>query len=149
MRTSWCGCLVAGVALTSAPVRAHHATAAEFDVTNLIVLQGTITKIEWINPHAWLYLDVKDPDGKITAWRIEGASMNAYATRKFPRESVTAGIEISITAYPGKNGANMADGATITFKNGTRIFFGGSAPVDGLDEDGRPCIFGRREGCRR
>jgi len=140
--------MMAGVALTSAIVWAHHATAAEFDVTKLIVLQGTVRKVEWTNPHASLHLDVKEPDGKINTWRIEGASMNAYAIRKFPRDSVTAGIEISITAYPAKNGANMADGATITLKSGTRVFFGGSAPVDGLDQDGRPCILGRHAGCR-
>jgi hypothetical protein len=100
--------------------------------------------VEWINPHAWLHLDVKDSDGKITAWRIEGASPEALAIRKFPKESVTAGIEISITAYPARSGENLADGATITFKDGKRIFFGGSAPVDGLDNDGKPCIPGKR-----
>jgi hypothetical protein len=149
MLTSWRGCMVAYVALTSAAIWAHHATAADFDVTKLIVLQGTVRKVEWINPHAWLHLDVMNADGKITAWRIEGASMNAYALRKFPKESVTVGIEISITVYPAKNEANMADGATITLKNGKRIFFGGSAPVDGLDKDGRPCIIGRHADCRK
>ena len=133
--------VLAGFVLAAAPAWAHHATTAEFDVKRLIVLQGTIKKIEWINPHAWLYLDAKNSDGSITNWQIEGASMSAYAIRKFPKESVTAGMEISITAYPARNGGNMADGGTITLKNGTRMFFGGSAPVDGLDKDGRPCIL--------
>lgn len=128
------------VVLACAPVRAHHAAAAEFDVKKLIVLQGAIKKVDWINPHAWLYLDVKDADGNITTWRIEGASVSIYEQRNFPKQSLTAGLEISITAYPAKNGDNAADGATITFKDGKRIFFGGSAPVDGLDPDGKPCI---------
>ena len=141
-------CMAVGIALTSSPVWAHHATAADFNVRSLIVLQGTVREVQWINPHAWLYLDVKDETGNITTWRIEGASMNAYAIRKFPRESILVGIEISITAYPAKNGADIADGATITLKNGTRIFFGGSAPIDGVDQYGRPCIVGRQVGCQ-
>jgi hypothetical protein len=135
---------LAALVLVSAPSWAHHSTAADFDVTKLIILQGTVREVEWINPHAWLHLDVKDPDSKITVWRIEGGSPEAMAIRKFPKESVTAGIEISITVYPARSGGNLADGATITFKDGKRIFFGGSAPVDGLDKDGKPCILGKR-----
>jgi hypothetical protein len=120
-------------------VLAHHGTTAEFDVDKLILLQGTVQKVEWFNPHAWLHLDVKDADGKITTWRIEGGNPAQYADRKFPKESLPEGIEISITVYPARNGESMADGATITFKDGKRIFFGGSAPIDGLDAEGRPC----------
>ncbi len=135
--------------LASASVWAHHAAAADYDVARLIVLQGTVSKVEWINPHAQLHLDVKDSNGTVISWRIEGASMNPYAVRNFPKELVTAGIEISITAYPAKNGEKIADGATITFRDGKRAFFGGSAPVDGLDENGRPCIVRRNTTCRR
>ena len=141
--------LVAAILLASAPLRAHHAAAADYDVAKLIVLRGTVSKVEWINPHAQLHLDVKDSNGNVIPWRIEGASMNAYAVRNFPKESVAAGIEISITVYPAKSGASVADGATITFKDGKRIFFGGSAPADGLDEAGKPCIVRRNTGCRR
>ena len=131
---------LAGLLLASAPGWAHHATAADCDVTKLIVLQGTVKEVEWIDPHAWLHLDVKDSSEKITVWRIEGGSPEALAIRKFPKESVTAGIEISITVYPARSGEDLADGATITFKDGKRIFFGGSAPVHSLDKDGKPCI---------
>jgi hypothetical protein len=127
--------------LASGPAWAHHASAADFDVAKLIVLQGTVRKVEWINPHAWLHLEVKDADGKITVWQIEGKSPNALAVGKFPKESVITGIEISITAYPAKSGENIADGATITFKDGKRLFFGGSAKVDGLDKEVMPCIL--------
>jgi hypothetical protein len=106
--------------------------------------------VEWINPHAWLHLDAKGSDGEITYWRIEGGSPEALALRKFPKESVTAGIEISITVYPARSFEHFADGATITFMDGNRIFFGGSAPVDGLDEDGKPCIINRSDPrCRK
>lgn len=139
---------LASLAVVSASLEAHHATASDFDMTRLIVLQGTVADVEWINPHAWLHLNVKNSDGTIATWRIEGASQSAYASRKFPKESLTKGIEISITGYPAKNGESMADGGTITFKDGKRIFFGGSAPIDGLDEDGKPCRIGKQPGCQ-
>jgi Family of unknown function (DUF6152) len=142
--------LMAGLILTNAPGSAHHATAADFDTGTLIVLQGVVKQVEWINPHAWLHLDVEGPDGNTVLWRIEGGSPEALALRKFPKESVTAGIEISITVYPARSGQPLADGATITFKDGKRLFFGGSAPVDGLRNDGKPCILNRSDpGCRR
>ena len=146
MRAYRHGIPIASIVLASAPLWAHHAAAADYDLTKLTVLQGIVSRVEWINPHAQLHLDVKDSNGKVIPWQIEGASMNAYAVRNFPKELVTAGIEIS--AYPAKNGDKMADGATITFKDGRRVFFGGSAPVDGLDEEGRPCIVRRNTACR-
>ena len=133
--------ILAGLVLASSPGWAHHSSGADFDLSKLMVLQGTVRKVEWINPHAWLSLDVKDVGGKVTVWRIEGGSPEALAIRKFPKESVAVGLEISITVYPARSGENMAEGATITSKEGKRIFFGGSAPVDGIDKDGKPCIF--------
>ena len=129
--------------LASAPGSAHHGTAADFDITRLVVLHGTVTGVEWINPHAWLHLLVKGPDGNATAWRIEGGSPEALQSRKFPKEAMTPGIEIAISVYPSRSGEKLADGATITLPDGKRFFFGGSAPVDGLDNDGRPCIVRR------
>lgn len=108
--------LQTGLFLANTPGWAHHGTATDFDTTKLLVLQGTATEMEWINPHAWLHLLVKDSDGKVSAWRIEGGSPAEMASRKFPKESITAGVEISITAYPAKSGENVADGATITFQ---------------------------------
>jgi Family of unknown function (DUF6152) len=141
---------VTGLLLATAPGSAHHGTAADFDTSKLIVLQGIVEQVEWTNPHAWLHLNVRGSDGNIIPWRIEGGSPEALVLRKFPKESVTAGIEISITVYPARSGDPLADGATITFKDGKRIFFGGSAPVDGLRNDGKPCILNRSDpGCRR
>lgn len=142
MRTMLAGLILAGV-----PLWAHHASAAEFEVDKLIVLQGRVSKVEWINPHAWLHLEVKGADGKIVVWRIEGKSPSALASVNFPKDAVKAGMEISMTAYPARNGDSVADGGTITFGDGKRLFFGGSAPVDGLDEQGRPCKF-PKAGCQ-
>lgn len=148
MRISWPVGIILGMALMSGAAWAHHAAAADFDVKSLILLQGTVRKIEWINPHAWLHLEVVGADGRKVIWRIEGASMNAYQGRQFPKESVKNGVKISITVYPAKDGSHTADGGTITFKSGKRVFFGGSAPVDGLDGNGRPCIFHVGTDCR-
>jgi hypothetical protein len=132
---------MAALALAAIPGWSHHASVQEFDLAKLILLRGTITKVEWINPHAWLHLEVKAPDGTAAVWQIEGASPNALVQNDFPKDAVTEGMEISITAYPARSGKNVADGATITFQNGTRLFFGGSAPHDGLDKEGNPCIY--------
>ncbi len=132
---------MAALALAAFPCWAHHASVQEFDLSKLILLRGTITKVEWINPHAWLHLEVKSADGTATVWQIEGASPNALVVNKFPKEAVTEGLQISITAYPARDGRNVADGATITFQDGRRLFFGGSAPKDGLDKDGNPCKY--------
>ncbi len=95
-------CIVA-LAFVSLRCWAHHASVQEFDLTKLILLRGTIQRVEWTNPHAWLYLDVKSPDGSITTWQIEGASPNALVQNKFPKDAVTQGMEISITAYPARS----------------------------------------------
>src|SRR5215472_4273575 len=104
--------------LASVPGCAHHGTATDFDTSRLLVLQGTVTNVEWINPHAWLHLLVKGSDGNSSAWRIEGGSPEQLLLRKFPKDAVTTGIEISISAYPARTGENLADGATITFQDG-------------------------------
>jgi hypothetical protein len=123
------------------PGSAHHGTATDFDTSKLLVLHGTLTKVEWINPHAWLTLLVKGPDGNLSTWRIEGGSPEALEFRKFPKQTLTQGTEITITVYPAKSRENTADGATVTLQDGKRAFFGGSAPVDGVDKDGKPCIL--------
>lgn len=133
--------MTAAVALLSTSGAAHHASSTEFDVKNLIVMRGKIRTVEWINPHAWLHLEVKGTDGNTILWRIQGASPSQLVTRNVLKDSVKEGLEVSITVYPARSGETMADGATITFQDGKRIFFGGSVPVDGLDKAGKPCII--------
>ena len=109
------------------PVWAHHAFAAEFDATKPIKFKGTVTKMEWINPHAWIHIDVKGEDGKITPWMIEAAAPNALLRRGWTKNSLLAGTEIVVEGYQAKDGANRANGSIITFTDGKKLFVGSSA----------------------
>jgi len=121
--------LLAGAVLfAGARLWAHHAFAAEFDISQPVKLQGTVTAMEWINPHAWIHLDVKGPDGKITSWMIEGGSPNILLRRGFTKNSLEKGTEITVDGYRAKSGDTRANGANITFKDGKRLFLGGSNP---------------------
>ena len=117
-------------------VSAHHSFAAEFDANAPVVLKGTITKMEWINPHSWIHVDVKNPDGTVTEWMVEGGTPNTLFRRGFTREAVKAGMEITVEGYRAKNGANRANGRDLILKDGKRLFMGSSgtgAPIDGKD----------------
>ena len=130
----------AGVLAAGVPVVAHHAFAAEFDANKPIKLEGTVTKMEWINPHAWLHLDVKKPDGKIESWMIEGGTPNTLLRRGITRDSLQVGTEVVVDGYQAKDGSRRANGRDLTLKNGQKLFMGSSgtgAPVDGKDPDSK------------
>src|SRR5215510_11380003 len=105
--------LFAAVVLLSVtvPVFAHHAFAAEFDAGKPVKFKGTVTKMEWINPHAWIHIDVKGDDGKITPWMIEAAAPNALLRRGWTKQSLLPGVEILVEGYRAKDGANRANGS--------------------------------------
>ena len=111
---------------SAAPAWAHHAFAAEFDANKQVKLRGTVTKMEWINPHAWLYIDVKGQDGAVVNWAIELGPPNALIKRGWTKKDVPAGIELIIEGYQSKDGAMRANGRDITFPDGKKLFVGSS-----------------------
>ncbi len=114
--------------MSAAPLAAHHAFAAEFDVNQPVKVKGTITKVEWVNPHAWLYVDVKGDDGKVTNWRFELGAPNPMIRLGWRKESVPAGLEVSITGSRAKSGDNVGNGRSIILPDGKELFSGGSGP---------------------
>jgi hypothetical protein len=128
MRKTLAVVLGAGVLLMAAvPVWAHHAFAAEFDADKPIKFKGTVTKMEWINPHAWIHIDVKGADGQTTEWMIEAAAPNALLRRGWTKKSLLAGTEILVEGFQAKDGANRGNGSVITFTDGKKLFVGSSA----------------------
>jgi hypothetical protein len=107
---------------------AHHAFAAEFDAKKPIKLRGTVTKMEWINPHAWIHIDVKKPDGAFDEWMIEAGTPNTLLRRGFTKDSLKVGTEVLVDGYQSKDGSLRANGRDITLPNGQTLFLGSSAP---------------------
>jgi hypothetical protein len=119
---------IAGLLMAAAPMWAHHAFAAEFDAQKPVKLKGTVAKVEFINPHSWIHMDVKDADGKVTRWMVEGGSPNALFRRGVTKDALPQGTEIMVDGYQAKDGSNRANGRDITFADGRKLFVGGSNP---------------------
>ena len=131
------GVLIGALMLMSAAaLRAHHSFAAEFDANQPVQLKGTVVKVEWINPHTWIHLDVKKSDGSMERWMIEGGTPNTLLRRGLTKNSLPEGTELVVDGYKAKNGSNRANGRDLTFTDGRKLFMGSSgtgAPRDGKD----------------
>lgn len=118
--------MACALAASVASVSAHHAFSAEFDAARPVTLRGAVTRLEWINPHSWLYLDVKDADGTVVAWKVEMGAPNQLLRRGWNKNSLPAGMEIIVEGYRAKNGSNIANGGNITLADGRKLFVGSS-----------------------
>ena len=131
--------LVAGIVLIAAtvPVVGHHAFGAEFDPDAPIRLQGKVVKLEWVNPHAWIHIEIKKPDGTAEVWMVEGGTPNTLLRRGLTRDSLSIGTELVVDGYQTKDHSlKRANGRDVTLTDGRKMFMGSSgtgAPRDGRD----------------
>lgn len=122
-----------GLLLGGRAAFAHHAFSAEFDANASVNLRGTVVKTEWINPHAWIHVQVKKADGTSEVWMIEGGTPNTLMRRGITRDSLPVGTELVVTGYQAKDGSNRANGRDLTYPDGRKLFLGSTgtgAPAD-------------------
>jgi hypothetical protein len=121
--------LAAALALSAAPAFAHHSFAAEFDSNQSVTLKGSVAKVEWLNPHVWLYVDVKDESGKVAHWQCEGGAPNGLTRQGWGKTSLKEGDEIIIEGFRAKDATNTCSARSVKLPDGRRVFAG--SPDDG------------------
>lgn len=126
MRAKLFSILAGGILLAALPAWAHHSFAAEFDINQPITLKGVLTKMDWVNPHGWIYIDVTGEDGKVVNWAIEAGGPTALLRRGLRRTDFPPGLDVVVEGYKAKSGAPKANGRSVTLKDGRNFFLGAS-----------------------
>jgi hypothetical protein len=130
MRTKWMGLLAGGLMMAAVPGFAHHSFSAEYDRSKPITLKGAVTKVEWMNPHARFYVDVKDDGGKVTNWEFELGSPNGLMRQGWTRNSLKVGDIVQVNGSRAKDGSNLVNASNVAFEDGKRVLGGASSADD-------------------
>ncbi|MBT5483484.1 MAG: hypothetical protein HOH14_00275 [Gammaproteobacteria bacterium] len=120
--------IILGLPLAALPAFAHHAFSAEFDATKPVRLEGKINRMEWINPHSWLHVDVSNDDGSVDTWMVEAGPAGVLVRRGWRKDSIVSGTDVIVEGYQARDGSMRANGRDVTLPNGERLFAGSTGP---------------------
>ncbi|HTR37992.1 MAG TPA: DUF6152 family protein [Bryobacteraceae bacterium] len=137
MKARYLSALVLGLAVSSLPALAHHSFAAEFDENKPVKVTGVVTKVEWLNPHIWFYVDAKDADGKVQHWAFSGGAPGQLMRRGITKDAIQPGMTVNVDGFRAKDGSNNANGNKVTFPDGRMVFTSSREPEESDTKRGK------------